>query len=257
MRLKPFFVSILNKGVEMLVLGNWKMHKTVAEAIPFAVMLKAMEIPKKAEVGVLPPYVDIMPVANILEGSSIKFGAQNCHFEDSGAYTGEISPTMLQDLGCAWCLVGHSERRKLFFETDDLIRRKIVALLRHQIKPVLCVGETIEERNQDRTFAVLSAQLTRALESLDLGADFIVAYEPVWAIGTGVVAKPKQVEEAHAFIMSHLKRMHPSTNFQLLYGGSVTPENCKELMLENVHGFLVGGASCKVESFQNIILASG
>jgi triosephosphate isomerase len=240
----------------MLILGNWKMHKTVADAIPFAVMLKAMEIPRNAEVGVLPPYVDIMPVANILEGSGVKFGAQNCHFEDSGAYTGEISPTMLQDLGCTWCLTGHSERRKLFFETDDLIRRKVVALLRHKIKPVLCVGETIEERNQDRTFAVLSAQLTRALESLDLGTDFIVAYEPVWAIGTGIVAKPKQVGEAHAFIMSHLNRMHPLTKYHLLYGGSVTPTNCKELIQENVHGFLVGGASCKIDSFQEIILSA-
>lgn len=241
----------------MLILGNWKMHKTVAEAIPFAVMLKAMEIPKMVDVGVLPPFVDIMPVANILEGSGIKIGAQNCHYEDYGAYTGEISPTMLEDLGCTWCLTGHSERRKLFFETDDLIRRKIVSLLRHEINPVLCVGETIEERNQDRTFAVLSAQLTRALEGLDLGGSFVVAYEPVWAIGTGVVAKPKQVEEAHAFIISHLKRMHPSTNFKLLYGGSVTPDNCKDLLLPNVHGFLVGGASCNSESFQKIILASG
>jgi len=240
----------------MLVLGNWKMNKTVAESLEFTNDLAASILPKTVDIGVLPPFVDIYPVAGVLEGTSIKFGAQNCYFEDNGAFTGEISPPMLHDLGCTWCLVGHSERRKYFSEVDDIIKRKIVALQRHSIKPVLCVGETLEERRADRTFAVLSAQLTRAIEQLDLGfEEFILAYEPVWAIGTGIVAKPTQVTEVHSFILDLCGKMHPKTKFKVLYGGSVNSENVSELILPNVEGFLVGGASLSISNFTAIINA--
>lgn len=237
----------------MLVIGNWKMNKTVAESVEFCKRFLAQQMPANVEVGIIPPFTDIFTVASHLEGSKIRFGAQNCYHEDEGAFTGEISPLMIKDLGCTWCLVGHSERRRLFFETDDIVRRKIVALMRHDIKPVLCIGERLEERQSDRTTAVLSSQIMRALDGLDLGSEMTIAYEPVWAIGTGVVAKPVQVEDSHSFISDLLQRISPKTKFTILYGGSVTAENCGSLMVKNVGGFLVGGASLSVTSFTSII----
>lgn len=237
----------------MLILANWKMNKTVAESVEFCKRFASQTLPSNVEIGIIPPFTDIYSVASQLEGSKVKFGAQNCHYEDEGAFTGETSPLMLKDLGCTWCLVGHSERRRLFFETDDIVRRKIVALMRHGIKPVLCIGERLEERQSDRTTAVLSSQIMRALDGLDLGAEMTVAYEPVWAIGTGVVAKPVQAEDAHSFIYDLLQRISPKTKFSILYGGSVTAENCGSLMVKNVGGFLVGGASLSVSNFTSIV----
>ncbi|HOU07481.1 MAG TPA: triose-phosphate isomerase [Caldisericia bacterium] len=240
----------------MLVIGNWKMNKTVAEARVFIKELLRERFNKICSVGITPNFVALHVVGELLEGSPIGFGAQNCYFEDQGAFTGEVSPLMLKDLGCKWCLVGHSERRHIFGETDELVRRKTVALLRHGIRPIVCVGETLEQRNSGKAISILSAQLSRALEGLDLGEEeFILAYEPVWAIGTGMVAKPPQIEEAHNFIIEHCKRMHPKTNFRVLYGGSVTPENCKEIAVNGVGGFLVGGASLLVEKFSSIIMS--
>jgi triosephosphate isomerase len=242
----------------MLVLANWKMNKTAPEGVEFAKRFLEDDLPKNVEVGIIPSFTNIYPVASVLEGSKVKFGAQDCYHEDEGAFTGEISPLMLKDLGCTWCLVGHSERRRLFFETDEIVRRKLVALMRHGIKPVLCIGERLEERQTDRTTAVLSSQIMRALEGLDLGDDFIIAYEPVWAIGTGVVAKPSQVEDAHSFICDLVSRLSPKTKFRILYGGSVTADNCGSLLVKNVDGFLVGGASLSVANLTSIIkTASG
>ena len=240
----------------MLVLANWKMNKTVAETVDFAKRFLAETLPSNVDVGIIPPFTGIYSLSSTLEGSKITFGAQDCYFEDEGAFTGEVSPPMLRDLGCTWCLVGHSERRRLFFETDEICRRKIVALLRHGIKPVLCIGERLEERQSDRTTAVLSSQIVRAIEGLDLGAEFVIAYEPVWAIGTGVTAKPAQVEDAHSFICDLASRIAPNTMFTVLYGGSVNAENCQSLLLKNVGGFLVGGASLSVSNFTQIIKIS-
>lgn len=238
----------------MLVIGNWKMNKTVAETRVFIKELLREHFDKTCSVGVAPSFVALHVAGEILEGSPIGLGAQNCYFEDHGAFTGEVSPLMLKDLGCKWCLVGHSERRHIFGETDELVRRKAVALLRHGVKPIVCVGETLEQRNSGRAISVLSAQLSRALEGLDLGnEEFVLAYEPVWAIGTGMVARPSQIEEAHNFIIEHCRRMHPKTDFRVLYGGSVTPENCREIAVNGVGGFLVGGASLFVEKFSSII----
>lgn len=237
----------------MLVIANWKMNKTVPESVDFCKKLTDCQLPSDVEVAITPPFTSLHTVSASLKNTQITYGAQDCYHEDSGAFTGEISPMMIKDFGCKWCLAGHSERRKLFFETDELIRRKLVALLRHGINPVLCIGERLEERQSDRTTAVLSSQIIRALEGLDLGQTFTIAYEPVWAIGTGIVAKPAQVEDAHSFICDLVSRLSPNTKFRLLYGGSVTAENCSSLLVKNVDGFLVGGASLSVDSFAKIV----
>lgn len=240
----------------MLAIANWKMNKTVSESIDFCRKLVDCQLPSEVEVGITPPFTSLHAVSEILKNTKISYGAQDCYHEDNGAYTGEVSPVMIKDLDSKWCLVGHSERRRLFFETDEVIRRKLVALLRHDINPVLCIGERLEERQSDRTTAVLSSQIIRALEGLDIGNSFTIAYEPVWAIGTGIVAKPAQVEDAHSFICELVSRLSPKTKFTLLYGGSVTAENCTSLLVKNVDGFLVGGASLSVDSFVKIALCS-
>lgn len=237
----------------MLILGNWKMNKTIAEAIPFAFELSRIKIPKGTNIGVLPPFLSLSAVAKALEGSEISFGAQNCHHEDSGAYTGEVSAPMLADIGCKWCLAGHSERRQYFGETNETIRQKIVSLLRHSISPVLCIGESLIERNTDRTYAVLSSQISKTISDLDLGHEFVIAYEPIWAIGTGLVPTPKQVSETTEVIKELATKLCPNTNFKVLYGGSVDGANCHELAVDNIDGFLVGSASLSLSKFEAII----
>ncbi|MBP7732672.1 MAG: triose-phosphate isomerase [Caldisericia bacterium] len=239
----------------MLVIANWKMNKTVAESVDFCKKLADCQLPHDVEIAITPPFTSLHAVAETLKNSKITFGAQDCYHEDNGAFTGEVSPVMIKEFGSKWCLVGHSERRRLFFETDEIIRRKLVALLRHGINPVLCIGERLEERQSDRTTAVLSSQIMRALEGLDLGETFTIAYEPVWAIGTGIVAKPAQVEDAHSFICDLVSRLSPKTKFNILYGGSVTADNCSSLLVKNVDGFLVGGASLTVDTFFKITSA--
>ncbi len=237
----------------MLILGNWKMNMVVADAVRFSERLTEIKIPGGVEVGVIPSHVCLYSVADKLNGSKIEVGAQNCYFEDEGAFTGETSPIQLKDLGCRWCLVGHSERRQLFGDSDEIVRRKVVALLRHDIKPVLCIGETLGQKNAGRTFGILSSQLMRVLEGLRLGSEFIIAYEPIWAIGTGIVAKPEQVRETISAIREIVTRMHKQTKFKILYGGSVNENNARSLLKSRLDGFLVGGASLSVSGFSKII----
>jgi triosephosphate isomerase len=191
----------------------------------------------------------------------VLLGAQNCHYEESGAFTGEISLPMLSYLGCTYVILGHSERRTYFHEDDELINRKILAALDYGINPVVCIGETLEERQSNKTFEVLERQITLGLKSIteENINEMVVAYEPVWAIGTGVNATPEQVEEAHGFIKETIKRTlgMKTGSLPVLYGGSVNAENAGSILeLENVNGALIGGASLKSESFISILKTS-
>lgn len=242
-----------------LVVGNWKMHGGIAEARALATAIRdGLKRPRGVEVAVCPPATSLPAVAEVLAGSAIAWGGQNCHWEDKGAFTGEIAPGMLAELGCRYVLLGHSERRHLFRETDEEINRKVAAALRHQLVPVLCVGETEEERRQGLTFTVVEGQLRAGWAGF--GADDIargvLAYEPVWAIGTGVNATPAQAAEVHGYLrglVSELASKEIAQSLRILYGGSVKPDNAAELTQEpDIDGSLVGGASLQPQSFITI-----
>ena len=247
-----------------LVAGNWKMNKGSAEARRFAEeLLRQMakdqgEMTKAdgIEVAVFPPFTALPAVADVLRGSSIAYGGQNCHWESHGAFTGETAPGFLAELGCRYVLVGHSERRALFGETDENCRRKLLATLAAGMEPILCCGETLSERESNLTFKVIERQLQAALTGLSPVSSFTVAYEPVWAIGTGRAATPAQAGEVHTFIRQWLGRnLSPDAaeRTRLLYGGSVKPDNFGELLRQpDVDGALVGGASLEVASFCGI-----
>jgi len=242
-----------------LVVGNWKMHGGIAECRALATAIRdGLKRPRGVDVAVCPPFTALPAVAEALSGSSIAWGGQNCHWEDKGAFTGEIAPGMLAELGCRYVLLGHSERRHIFRETDEEINRKVVAALRHKLVPVLCVGETEEERRQGLTFTVVEGQLRTGWAGL--GADEIargvLAYEPVWAIGTGVNATPAQAAEVHGYLrglVSELASKEIAQSLRILYGGSVKPDNAAELTQEpDIDGSLVGGASLQPQSFITI-----
>ena len=242
-----------------LVVGNWKMHAVVSEARALATAIRdGLKRPRGVEVAVCPPFTALGAVAEVLAGSAIGWGGQNCHWEDKGAFTGEIAPSMLTELGCRYVLLGHSERRHLFRETDEEINRKVTAALRHQLVPVLCLGETEEERRQGLTFTVVEGQLRTGWAGLGAEdiARTILAYEPVWAIGTGVTATPAQAAEVHGYLrglVSELASKEIAQSLRILYGGSVKPENAAELTQEpDIDGSLVGGASLQPQSFITI-----
>jgi triosephosphate isomerase len=240
--------------------GNWKMHYTVAEALALAEELKrGITRFDDREVVVAPTFTALGAVGKVLSGSPIRLAAQNCHWENQGAYTGEISPPMLKDVGCQYVIAGHSERRQYFRETDREINRKVAALLSHGLTPILCVGETLEERQGGKTMDVLAGQMSGALSGLEAhaGERIVIAYEPVWAIGTGHTATTEQAQEAHAFIREKVAgRFNKSVANQvrILYGGSVKPDNVDALMaMPDIDGVLVGGASLKAASFVRIV----
>ena len=248
-----------------IVAGNWKMHLTQPEADALVQQLKRSSgVSAGVEVVVCPPFTALAAASRALEGSSISLGAQDMHWEAQGAFTGEISPTMLRDAGCRWVILGHSERRILFGESDETVRRKLLAALQHGLKPIVCIGETLAEREANRTFDVLSRQLEGALK--DVPADrlipggVVVAYEPVWAIGTGRNATPEQAQEAHAFIRQWFaKRCGAAAGeaLRLQYGGSVAAANAASLLQQpDVDGALVGGASLKADAFGMIVKAA-
>jgi len=242
-----------------LVIGNWKMHGTVAEARTLATGIRdGLKRPRGVQVAVCPPFTALPAVSEILTGSPIQLGAQNCHHEPSGAHTGEVAVPMLAELGCRWILAGHSERRKEMGETDEQIKLKVRAVLSHDLTPVLCVGETADERRQGLTFTTVEGQLRAGLAGLsgEQIAKTVLAYEPVWAIGTGVNATPAQAAEVHGYLrglVSELASKEVAQTVRILYGGSVKAENADALMVEpEVDGALVGGASLKAATFIKI-----
>lgn len=236
-----------------VVAANWKMYKSPNEAVTYLkeFLPKAQSIKNKIIFFV--PAVDLWVVQQLLRGTTIGWGAQNCHYEKQGAFTGENSPQVLAEILTPYTLVGHSERRTLFGETDELVAKKIKVLHEVGIEPMLCVGETLQEREGNRTEAVIRQQLHAGLHLRNPDKPFIVAYEPVWAIGTGKVATPEQANDAHAILRDELSKIggkQLADKTPILYGGSVKPENAAEIARQKeIDGFLVGGASLQVESF--------
>lgn len=243
--------------------GNWKMFKTRAEARETVLELRSLlgDV-SGVEVVVCPPFTSLAEVAAALEGSSIRLGAQNVHWEDEGAFTGEISTRMLLDCGCRFVIVGHSERRQSFGESDEMVGRKLRKALSTPLIPILCVGESLEERESDRVEKVVLGQLERALAGWTAPdvSRVIIAYEPVWAIGTGQTATPEIAEQVHRLIRDWLGRRFEDSlagQMRILYGGSVKPENIGALMAqEDIDGALVGGASLDASTFARIVTCS-
>ena len=243
-----------------LVIGNWKMHGTVPEARALATGIRdGLKRPRGVEVAICPPFTALSAVAEIVNATPIALGAQNCHHEPSGAHTGEISVPMLLDLGCRFVLAGHSERRRELGETDAQINRKVVAAVAHGLTPVLCVGETADERRQGLTFTTVEGQLRAGLAGIDAAGlgKVVLAYEPMWAIGTGVNATPTQAAEVHGYLrglISELASKEVAQAIRILYGGSVKADNVDALAAEaDIDGALVGGASLVAQGFIAIV----
>jgi triosephosphate isomerase (TIM) len=246
-----------------LIAGNWKMNKTAAEGRALvADLVTALGKQSEVEVVVCPPFTGLEAAATTLDGTNLKLGAQNLHPEKSGAYTGEISAEMLRGLYVTHVIIGHSERRTYFKETDAFINQKVVAALKNQLKPILCIGETLAEREAGTTLKVVQTQLEAGLEGVakDQIAAVVIAYEPVWAIGTGKVATTEQAQEVHAFIRSILVKHYGEAAAQkvrILYGGSMKPANAPELLAQkDIDGGLIGGASLEARSFVELVTAA-
>lgn len=244
----------------MLVAGNWKMNTDLVIARSLArEVVEAVGDPGDVTVVVCPPFVSLHDVSEVVRNTPVGLGAQNMHEEDSGAFTGEISASMLRSVGSQYVILGHSERRQYFEETSEGVNRKIKQALSHDLIPIMCVGETLEERQGGREEEVVGEQIVRGLEgvSIDDPDWLVVAYEPVWAIGTGETATPKQAQEMHAFIRARLKGRYGETmgrDVQILYGGSVKPHNAAELFgQDDVNGGLIGGASLDAADFAEIV----
>jgi triosephosphate isomerase len=243
-----------------IIAGNWKMYKQRSEAADLANAL-AVKVGNSTSVDVVlcPTFTSLETVAKSIQGTRIQLGAQNCYFEDQGAYTGEISPLMLKEAGCTFVIIGHSERRQYFGETDAGINRKAQALYKHGITPIICVGESLSERESNRTAEVVTTQVRGCLANLPAEkiAQSVIAYEPVWAIGTGKTATKEQAQEAHALIRKLVSEMFSTAvadNVRIQYGGSVKPQNIRELMAQaDIDGALVGGASLDADSFSSIV----
>jgi triosephosphate isomerase len=246
-----------------MVAGNWKMNGSSDSVKELIAGIRAgMDSVNNAEVVVCPPAVYIPRVCGAADGSAIKVGAQNVCDQDQGAFTGEISGAMLKDVGCEYAIIGHSERRSLYGESDELVARRFAAARRNGIKPVFCIGETLEEREQGITNDVCARQIDAviALEGVEALADGVIAYEPVWAIGTGKTASPEQAQEVHAFIRGKIAGLNKEVaeGLRILYGGSMNPANAVELIGQaDIDGGLIGGASLKAEDFLTICRAAG
>ncbi|MDR2519792.1 MAG: triose-phosphate isomerase [Eubacteriaceae bacterium] len=241
-----------------LIAGNWKMNKSASEAYAFLSALAPLLSGSEAEALVLPPFTALGEARRALEGSGVALGAQNFHWEENGAFTGEISASMLIEAGCTYVLVGHSERRQLFAETGMDCHKKMACAIRNGLKPILCVGEGMEERERGNALPFIATQLSEALEGIDLPQGACVAYEPIWAIGTGKTATEGQAHETAQFIREELRRKWPQSaeGTRILYGGSVKKSNIAAFMsLDEIDGALVGGASLD-EGFAQIVQAA-
>jgi len=240
-----------------IVAGNWKMHNTISESIALARAIKeGFSGSANGEVVVAPPFTALAAVGDALKGSAVQLAAQNMYSEDKGAFTGEISPVMLKDAGCGYVILGHSERRKYFSETDQSVNAKVKKALASGLMPIVCVGETDEERVQGVTQSVVGRQVRGALAGVEKLDHVVIAYEPVWAIGTGKVATSAQAEEVHAFIRGLIRELYGAVaeELRILYGGSVTKDNVAELAaMADIDGALVGGASLKPDGFLGIV----
>lgn len=250
MKRKPFIVA------------NWKMNKTVGESLSFVKQfMPLISDAAGVDVAIAPSFVALTSVSTALEGTQVALAGQNMHWEEAGAYTGEISPEMLKDAGCRYVILGHSERRQFFGEGDGEVARKIQAAVSNDIIPVLCVGETLGERDYGKTFDTVGGQITGGLTdvAIESGMDLILAYEPVWAIGTGKTAGPEEAQEVHSFARNQLAGIYGNRvaeSIRILYGGSVKPDNASALMsMADIDGALVGGASLEPASFAGIIAA--
>jgi triosephosphate isomerase len=244
-----------------IIAGNWKMHKTLAEARDLArEIVQGVGRETRAEVVLAPPYTALSAVAAEISGSKAFLAAQDTFWEEKGAFTGAIAPGMLADVGCTYVIVGHSERRQHFGDDDEAVNRKVHAVLAAGLKPIMCVGETLGEREEGKTFAVVETQVLNGLAGFPVSEHerLVIAYEPVWAIGTGKTATPDQAQEVHRLIRNLLADTLGTADIRILYGGSVTPDNAATLMAEpDIDGALVGGASLKAASFLGIIAATG
>lgn len=243
-----------------IIAGNWKMNKTVSEAADLVRQLKVLVADiRDIDIVIAPTFTALHAVSREITGSTVELAAQDVFWETSGAYTGEISPTMLRDVGCRYVIIGHSERRQYFGETNESVHKKIKASLAVDLHPILCVGEALEEREAGKTFDVVKIQLFQCLDgfSSEEMDKITIAYEPIWAIGTGQTATPQQAEEVHAFIREQLGTItHPQVSqaMRIQYGGSVNPDNIGDLMAQpNIDGALVGGASLTADSFSRIV----
>ena len=243
-----------------IIAGNWKMYKTVKESVEFAKALnEKLTGFEGREAVICPTMLSVAAVAEVLKGSKIQVGCQDAHWADEGAFTGNVSPKMLKEVGVKYCILGHSERRQYEKETNETVNKKAKNVLKNGLRAIICVGETLQEREAGQMQSVIETQVKGCFEGIPVSdlANIVIAYEPVWAIGTGKTATPAQAQEVHAFIRSLLKSMYgeaASNAMRIQYGGSVKPENVKELMsCPDIDGALVGGAALKVDSFAALI----
>ena len=242
-----------------IIAGNWKMYKTPSEAVSLIEELKPLVKDAQAEVVVCPPFICLPAAKEALKGSNIKLGAQNMHWEEQGAFTGEVAPGMLKEVGVEYVIIGHSERRQYFSETDDMVNKKVLSAVSHQLIPIICVGETLEQREEGVTEKVVDTQTRAALKGLtsDVADRIVIAYEPVWAIGTGRTASSDDANEVIGYIRKVVESIlgsQAASRVRILYGGSVKPDNAAELMhMPEIDGGLVGGASLKAQDFSKIV----
>jgi triosephosphate isomerase len=242
-----------------IIAGNWKMNNTISESLALIDEIKKHSLNENVEAVVCVPFTSLNEVKKALENTDIKLGAQNLHWEESGAYTGEISPLMLREIGIDYCIIGHSERRQYFNETDETVNKKIKTALKHNIKPIVCVGETLEEREAGHEEKIVREQVLKAFEDIDIKdiEKIVIAYEPIWAIGTGKTASSDDANQMCKFIRNIIAEKYDKNtgeNIRIQYGGSVKPQTIAELMgKEDIDGALVGGASLVAEDFVKLV----